>query len=74
MCKWRIIYFIHSGADQLYSDVRYRTLSIVKSTVSPHFQDREASDAFSWVTLTPVFGSSNRGDDATWTQMLWFAA
>ncbi len=40
----------------------YRTISIVKSTASPNIEDREAIDPFSWVILTPVFGSINRGD------------
>ena len=41
VCKWRVIRFIHSGADQLYGNVCYRTISIVKSTASPNTQDRE---------------------------------
>lgn len=68
LCKWRVIHFIHSGTDQLYSNVYYRTISIVKSTVSANIQDREAIDLFSWIILTPTFSSINWGTDNTWRQ------
>lgn len=62
VCKWRVICFIHSGADRLYGDVCSRTISTVESTARPNIQDREPIDPFSWVILAPVSGFINRGD------------
>lgn len=62
VCKWRVICFIHSGADRLHGDVCSRTISTVESTARPNIQDRKPIDPFSWVILAPVSGFINRGD------------
>lgn len=62
VCKWRVICFIHSGADRLHGDVCSRTISTVESTARPNIQDRKPIDQFSWVILAPVSGFINRGD------------